>query len=60
MKAAADMSPCFVFKWRSGRVKELRKALPDGKSIVFWALFCVMQALICAHLEKICASCYTK
>ena len=31
MKAAADMSPRFVFKWRSGRIRGFRKALPDGK-----------------------------
>ena len=29
MKAAADMSPRFVFKWRSGRVWGYGKGLPD-------------------------------
>lgn len=31
MKAAAGMSPHFVFKWRSGRILESGNALPDGE-----------------------------
>ena len=35
MKAAADMSPRFMFKWRSGRIWGYGSALPDGKKNMF-------------------------